>query len=192
MPKAGNFELLVLAGSFGGMEAFTYVLSHLPTDIYPAIIVLTHLTANNEQSYAEVLEESTSHKIYLVKDKHPVESGKIYLAPGGYHLFIEDDKTFSLSVDTKVHHVRPAADVLFESLAYTYQDKVMAVILSGANHDGAKGIKLISEHGGLGIIQSPQSAEAEVMPSAAIASCPECLVTPINRIPETILEYLMH
>jgi len=190
MSSHRDIELVVIASSFGGLEANTYVLAHFPIDIGPAIILVTHLSENSEKNYAAVLEDKTAHQISIAKDKNIIESGHIYLAPGGYHLLIEDDKTFSLSVDDRVHNVRPSADVLFESLAYTYKDKVLGVVLTGANEDGARGLKVIAEQGGLCIVQSPESAVAETMPLAAVDTCPECIIVPIKQIPGKILDYL--
>lgn len=188
LAESEKIELLVIASSFGGVEANSLILSHLPAPITYAIILLTHLPENTEITYAEVLESKTGHTITIAQEKSPVQPGHTYLAPGGYHLLIEDDKTFSLSADKRLHNVRPSADILFESIAYTYKKNVAAVILTGANRDGAAGLKMIYEQGGKCIIQSPESALAKNMPQAAINACKHCLVVPILQIPEKILE----
>ncbi|MCU7834059.1 MAG: chemotaxis protein CheB [gamma proteobacterium symbiont of Taylorina sp.] len=189
-PGPKIIELVIIASSFGGVEANTIVLSHLPAQITPAIILLTHLTENSETTYAEVLEHKTGHTINIAQDKSPVQAGHIYLAPGGYHLLIEDDKTFALSEDEKIHNVRPSADVLFESIAYNYKERVIAVILTGANQDGAAGLKSICDQGGKCIIQSPESARAKNMPQAALDACRDCQISSINKIAEKILDLI--
>ncbi len=95
--------------------------------------------------------------------------GHAYIAPGGYHLLIERDCSFSLSIDAPVQYSRPSIDVVFESAAACYQNRLIGVLLSGANADGAQGIQTIQEHGGMTLVQDPQAASAPRMPAAALA-----------------------
>jgi two-component system chemotaxis response regulator CheB len=101
-------------------------------------------------------------------DKTAVEKGNIYFAPPNYHLLIEDENTFALSVDEKVCYSRPSIDVLFKSAADVYGDAVLAVILTGANSDGADGMKYVKVKGGTTIVQNPDEAYAPIMPQCAI------------------------
>lgn len=95
--------------------------------------------------------------------------GHVYIAPGGYHLLVERDCSFSLSMDARVQYSRPSIDVMFESAAACYQNRLIGVLLSGANADGAQGIQTIQEHGGMTLVQDPGTASAPRMPAAALA-----------------------
>jgi two-component system chemotaxis response regulator CheB len=101
-------------------------------------------------------------------EKENIQAGYVYFAPPNYHLLIENDKTFSLSTDEKVNYSRPSIDVLFESAANAYGPRLAAIILTGANNDGAEGLRRIKQKGGLVIVQDPQSAENSYMPAAAL------------------------
>ena len=101
-------------------------------------------------------------------DKEKIMAGNIYLAPSNYHMLIGIDNTVSLSTEKSVNHSRPAIDLLFETAAYTYKDKLIGIILSGANKDGATGLKIIQEHGGTVIVQDPNDAQIETMPREAL------------------------
>ena len=101
-------------------------------------------------------------------DKEEIRPGFLYFAPPDYHLLIERDETFSLSIDARVNYSRPSIDVLFESAVYVWSSGLIGILLTGANNDGAHGMRLIKEHGGLTIAQDPATAEYPVMPKAAI------------------------
>jgi two-component system chemotaxis response regulator CheB len=116
-----------------------------------------------------------------VEDKAPIERGRVYVAPPDYHLLIERG-SFALSVDERVHHARPSIDVLFQSAADAYGDGVIAIILTGANEDGAAGLARIKERGGVAVIQDPSGAERRAMPDAAIAATVADAVLPLEAI----------
>lgn len=104
-------------------------------------------------------------------DKQPIKEGHAYVAPANYHMLVERNKTVSLSVDGKINWSRPSIDVLFESAAYVYGERLVAVILSGASGDGAEGMRIVKEYGGITVAQSPESAEFPVMQQTAIQAC---------------------
>ena len=107
---------------------------------------------------------------------------KIYIAPPNYHLLVEADRTFSLSIDEPVNYARPSIDVLFETAADVYKTNLIGVILTGANTDGSHGLKRIKETGGLSVVQDPSTAEADTMPRAAIAAVDVDYVLPLEEI----------
>jgi two-component system chemotaxis response regulator CheB len=127
-------------------------------------------------------------KIKYAEDKEKIRKGCVYIAPPDYHLLIEDDRTFSLSVDAPVNYSRPSIDVLFESASDVFSEHIIGIILTGANSDGSLGLKRIKERGGLTIVQSPQSAEYPVMPTAAIAETDVDYVLDIEEIADKIKE----
>ena len=103
-------------------------------------------------------------------EKEKIEYGKVYFAPPNYHLLIEKNKTFSLTIDERVNFARPSIDVLFESAAEAYTNRLIGIVLTGSNDDGTKGIKRIKEYGGLAVIQDPATAESAYMPASAMAA----------------------
>jgi len=127
-------------------------------------------------------------RVREAEDKEPIEPGVVYFAPPDYHLLIEADKRLSLSGEEPVLYSRPSIDVLFESAADVYSSGLIGVVLTGANSDGADGLKAVVAAGGVGIVQSPRSAYAAAMPEAAIASCPEARVLPLNEIAAYFVE----
>jgi two-component system chemotaxis response regulator CheB len=135
--------------------------------------------------------ESMVKDIQTVKeaeDKEDIKPGTVYFAPPNYHLMVEDDKRLSLSNEELVHYSRPSIDVLFETAADAYEAKLVGIILTGANHDGAAGLKAIYDAGGVAIAQCPCKAYAAVMPQAALDVCPEARSMSLDEISAYLLE----
>jgi len=132
------------------------------------IIVVQHLHPLQDNLFPEHLNQKIVLTVKEADEKESIETGCVYFAPPNYHLLIEEDRTFSLSVDERVNYSRPAIDVLFESAADVYGSGAIGVILTGANNDGAQGLRLIKEKGGLTVVQDPETAESPFMPRAAI------------------------
>jgi two-component system chemotaxis response regulator CheB len=118
----------------------------------------------------EILNDKSNITIKEADEKEKIEKRTVYIAPPNYHLMIERNKTFSLSIDELVNYARPSIDVLFESAANAYKNKLIGVILTGSNSDGTAGLKKIKEYGGLTIVQDPKTAESAYMPASAIAA----------------------
>jgi len=119
-------------------------------------------------------------KVKFADEKELILPGRVYIAPPNYHLMIEEDRTFSLSIDEPVNFARPSIDVLFETAAEVYGQGLIGVILTGANDDGSFGLKRIKDHGGLCIVQHPDTAEVEAMPRSAIATTDVDHILPID------------
>jgi two-component system chemotaxis response regulator CheB len=134
-----------------------------------------------EDTLGELLGLKIARPVRDVEDKAPIEPGHVYLAPLDYHLLVQRG-WFSLSVDPRVQHARPSIDVLFESAADAYGEKVIGVILTGANEDGAAGLARIKERGGVAVIQDPAGAERRTMPDAAIAATVADAILPLEGI----------
>src|SRR5690349_15815709 len=126
-------ELIVIGGSWGGTDAVIHILSGLPTTFRTPVVVVLHRQKNVESALHEIIGRYISIDIKEVNEKEPVKGGSVYLAPSNYHVLIEKDKTFSLDVSEDVAFSRPSIDVLFESASMTYGDKVVGVLLTGAN-----------------------------------------------------------
>ena len=167
-----NYEAIVIGVSSGGMKAMKVMFSLLPKDFNTPIIIVQHIRSQSENLWIRLLNEKSNLFIKEADEKESIEHGKVYIAPPNYHLMIESDKTFCLTIDERVNYARPSIDVLFESAAIAYRDKLIGVILTGSSSDGSLGLKKIKEYGGLTIAQDPKTAESGYMPASAIAVVP--------------------
>jgi two-component system, chemotaxis family, protein-glutamate methylesterase/glutaminase len=166
--RAAGPEAVVIGASAGGVEALGMLLPALPADLAPAVIAVLHLPADSPALLVELFAGRCAVPVREAADKEPVEPGVIYFAPPNYHLLIEVERTFALSVEEPVNYVRPAIDLLFESAARAYGDQLLGVMLTGANSDGARGLARIRSAGGRAWIQQPEDAAAAAMPLAAL------------------------
>jgi two-component system chemotaxis response regulator CheB len=151
------------------LKVLRTLLLGLPQDFAQPIVVVLHRHRHADDSLVEVLQNKIQLPVGEALDKEPIRPGHVYVAPSDYHLLL-DPEGFSLSTDPPVQYARPSIDVLFESAAENFGAAVVAVILTGANHDGAKGAARIEEMGGMIVVQNPDTAESPVMPLAAIAA----------------------
>ncbi len=169
MSKTSNHKdkkAIVIGASAGGIEALLEIFPLLPADFHIPIIFVLHLPASVPSLLDHVFEKKIHLKIKEADEKESIKPGTIYYAPAGYHLLIEEDKTFSLSTESPVCFSRPSIDVLFESAANCYKKDLIGILLTGANTDGSKGLKRIREMGGLTIIQDPSEAAISMMPES--------------------------
>ena len=183
-----RFEAIVIGVSSGGMNAMKVVFSHLPKDFKTPVIVVQHIGAHTEGIWIKLLNDKSNLMVKEADEKERIESGKVYIAPANYHLLIEKDKTFSLTIGERVNYSRPSIDVLFESAAEAYTNKLIGIILTGSNNDGTKGVKRVKECGGLTIIQNPETAESAFMPKSAIAASKPDHVLSLEAIAELLIE----
>lgn len=165
---AGEHRAVVIGLSAGGLEALKVLLPFLPAGFPLPVVVVQHLHPLQGASYAEILSESCCLPLREAEEKETVMAGVVYFAPPNYHLMIESDRTFSLSIDPKVNFSRPSIDVLFETAADAYGQGLIGIVLTGASRDGAAGLRRIKENGGMAIVQDPVDASFPVMPSAAL------------------------
>lgn len=150
------------------MKALTILLPYLPENYPLSVIVVLHLHPRQNRYFLEHYSQFCALNVKEADEKENIQAGYVYFAPPNYHLLVENNKTFSLSTDEKVNYSRPSIDVLFESAAAVYGPRLAAILLTGANNDGAEGLRLIKEKGGLVIVQDPQSADSAYMPEAAL------------------------
>lgn len=165
-----QYEAIVVGVSSGGMNALKYLFTALPADFSLSIIVVQHVSARSDNQWIKLLNDISKLNIKEADEKERIEAGNVYIAPSNYHLLIEKDKSFSLTIDERVNFARPSIDVLFESAAEAYKNKLIGIVLTGSNNDGTNGIKRIKECGGLAIIQDPETAESSYMPASAMAA----------------------
>jgi two-component system chemotaxis response regulator CheB len=173
LPGTELIDLVVIGGSAGAIEVLSQVVPQLPKHLAAAIAIVIHMAQDARAMLPEILTAPQRPPMKLAEDKEPIAAGTVYFAPPGYHLLIESERTFALSVDEPEHFSRPSIDVLFESAADAYRARLAGVILSGANTDGAAGLQSIAEAGGVTLVQRPDTAETRTMPTAALNACPQ-------------------
>ena len=176
-----SFELIVIGTSWGGPEALKILFSDFPKDFTLPLAVVQHRSRSSDEMLCVILQKSTSLAVREVEDKDPIAPGHIYLAPPDYHLLVEKG-SFALSIDEPVNYSRPSIDVLFESAADACREKVIGVILTGANKDGACGMAEIKRRKGFTIVQDPKTAENSTMPEAAIKAADIDKILPLEEI----------
>ena len=187
-PGLPTVEAIVMGASAGGVEALLNILSPLRPGFVLPIIVVLHLPEERRSHLAEVFSRRVSLPVVEAYDKTPVEAGTLYFAGPGYHLSVEQDRSFSLSLEDRVHHSRPSIDYLFESAADVYGPALAAVLLTGANRDGASGLAQVKVRGGLTVVQDPEEAQVATMPRAALALHQPDHILPIHGIGRLIVE----
>jgi two-component system chemotaxis response regulator CheB len=175
-------ELVVVGASWGGLHALGSLLSDLPPDFEPPIAIAQHRHPDSQPgTLMQLLQQKTTRRVVEAEDKLAIEPQHVYVAPPDYHLLVQRG-SFALSVDERVRFARPSIDVLFESAADAYGDRVIGIILTGANDDGALGLARIKELGGVAVIQDPAAAAKRTMPEAAIAKTAADAVLPLEEI----------
>ena len=163
-----RFEAVVMGASAGGGEALAKTLCPLPADYAVPILVVQHLHPHDDEGFAESLGTKIPLIVVVPCDKQQIEAGRVYVAPANYHMLVERNGFIALSTEARVHYSRPSIDVLFESAGYAWDARLIAIILTGANGDGAAGMQTVKGFGGLTIAQDPATAEYPVMPQEAI------------------------
>lgn len=182
MNKDRKIDAVVIGCSAGGLDALCRVLSALPADFAAAVIIVAHTPPETNSLLPELLGNVCRLPVGEAVEREVIAPGRVYLAPPNYHLLIEPDRRFALSVDERVCYVRPAIDVLFASAADAYRDRLIGVILTGANNDGAEGLVSIKRNGGLTLVQDPKEAYADAMPKAAIETGAADRVLPLPEL----------
>jgi two-component system chemotaxis response regulator CheB len=181
-------ELVLIGGSAGSFQIISELLKRLPATVHSCWIIIMH----RGKSYIDIEKVFTGHfnTVKEIADKDRIQPGVIYIAPADYHVLLESDGGISLDVSEHVHYSRPSIDVTFESAAEVYGDKCAAILLSGANEDGAKGLSKLRKAGSLTICQSPTDAEIPIMPQAAINYNAAEFILTKKKILETLTQLI--
>ena len=180
------YEIVVIGTSWGGLNALTQVVSGLPATFALPLVVVQHRSPDVPGFLAELLQTHTGLRVVEVDDKRPIAAGHVYVAPSNYHLLVESG-FFSLTTDAPVRYSRPSIDVTFVSAADEYGQHAVGVVLTGANEDGALGLKRIVDRGGYAIVQDPATAEGVAMPRAALRAVPKARVVPLASIAKHLI-----
>ncbi|EAU66119.1 chemotaxis response regulator protein-glutamate methylesterase group 2operon [Stigmatella aurantiaca DW4/3-1] len=164
------------------MDALSVLLPALPKDFRPALLIVMHLPRERPSLLIEIFERKCALPVREAQDKELVQPGTVYFAPPDYHLLVDVGPSLALSADDPVYFSRPSIDVLFESAADIYGPQLAAIILTGANADGARGTAAVREAGGITVVQAPETAMSAAMPTAAIAQGPIDFILPLDQV----------
>ena len=190
-PTGAAFEIVAIAASAGGLNALSRVLSVLPHDFPAAIVILQHLDPRHRSLLSSIMSRRTPLTVREARDGDSLNKGTVLTAPPDKHLLVNSDGTISLTHTELVHFVRPSADLMFESVAASYKEKAIAVMLTGSGRDGAMGIKAIDKMGGTVIAQDESTCEFFGMPGAAIATGAVDFILPLDEIAPAIITLVM-
>ncbi|QLE47448.1 chemotaxis protein CheB [Nostoc sp. C057] len=185
------FDIVAIAASAGGLTAQIKVLSTLPAQFPAAIVIVQHISPEHPSFMAEILSRRTDINVKQAKEGDNLTPGTAYIAPPNRHLLVNDDGTLSLSQSKLVHFLRPSADLLFESVAATYKERAIAIVLTGTGSDGAMGVEAIKKMGGTVIVQDLKTAEFSGMPSAAIQTGNVDFILPLDEISSALVTLVM-
>ena len=164
-----RYKAVVIGGSAGSFQGIVKILSNLPENFPIPIIMCLHRLKHVRNGFVEALSIKSIAEVTEPHDKENIKKGKVYLAPANYHLSIELGHYFSLSTEEMMNNSRPAIDITLGTSAYVYRDKLIGILLSGANKDGGLGMKWIKDRGGLTIVQEPSECMIDTMPKAAMS-----------------------
>lgn len=180
--SVSGVQAIVVGASAGGVEALLSIFAALVPGFSLPIIAVLHLPDERRSQLAEVFDRRLHIPVVEARDKEMIQPGTLYFAGPGYHLSVEHDRSLSLSQEDRVHHSRPAIDFLFESAADAYGPNLLAILLTGANQDGGRGLAQVKQLGGITVVQDPLEARVDVMPKAALAlHTPDYILT-LSRI----------
>jgi two-component system, chemotaxis family, protein-glutamate methylesterase/glutaminase len=164
-----SIELVAIGASAGGVDAIGTVLDALPADFPAAIAIVLHLPPDRDSLLPELFAARCVLPVKEVEDKEFIVPGVVYLAPPDYHMLVEPDRSFALSQDEAVNFSRPSIDLLLESAAIAYRERLLGIVLTGASQDGAAGLQRVRALGGQAWVQDPDNADSPAMPASAIA-----------------------
>jgi two-component system chemotaxis response regulator CheB len=181
-------ELVVIGASLGGLDALQLLLSGFPPGLPAAVAIVQHRLAGLESRLVVLLRKHSVLPVSEPEDKEPIRAGHVYLAPADYHLLVEPGM-FALSTEGPVNFARPSVDALFESAADGYGERLLGVVLTGSNEDGAAGADAIKRRGGVVLVQDPDDAFSPISPRAAIERGAVDEIVILERMASTIAAY---
>ena len=187
-----QYKAVVIGGSAGSFQGITRILQALPSDFDLPIIMALHRLKHVRNGFEEALSIKSVKPVTEPFDKEQIKRGKVYLAPANYHMSVELGNTFALSTEEMVNNSRPSIDITLETAAYVYSTKLVGILLSGANRDGAWGMKKIKDRGGLTIVQEPSECMIDTMPTSALKITPIDHILKIDQIIEFLNELHKH
>jgi len=180
-------RIMLIGGSAGSLEIILNIIALIPATSSFIYVIVVHRKYSSDSVLEDLLANKTTLRVKEIEDKESIVPGTIYIAPADYHLLIENEYTFSLDASEKIYFSRPSIDVSLESASEIFKDSLIAVLLSGANADGAKGMKKVEMSGGLVIVQDPATADVSYMPEQALKLLEHPVIVTAQRLPEYLL-----
>jgi two-component system chemotaxis response regulator CheB len=180
-------QAVVIGGSAGAVQALLRLLPGLPADYPLPVVIVIHVPPDRDNALVPLFQSKCQVEVKEAEDKEPIRPGVVYFAPSDYHLLVEADGALSLSADELVNLSRPSIDVLFDSAADAFGPALTAFVLTGANHDGAAGLKSVVDAGGVAVVEDPDGAYATAMPTAALAACPGAITLKLDAVASYLL-----
>ncbi|MFA6483646.1 MAG: chemotaxis protein CheB [Bacteroidales bacterium] len=162
------FDAIVIGTSAGGLDALGIILPMLDGRLPVPVIVVQHISASSDSFIVTYFDKLTNLTVKEAEEKEALMPRTVYFAPPDYHVLIESDHTISLSNEEKVNYSRPSIDVLFETASWAYGKRLVGIILTGANWDGAAACEIIKKNGGMIVVQDPKTSAVSRMPESAI------------------------
>jgi two-component system, chemotaxis family, protein-glutamate methylesterase/glutaminase len=187
-----SYKAVVIGGSAGSFQGMVKILSQLPKGFPLPIIMCLHRLKHVRNGFVEALSIKSVVQVTEPHDKENIKKGAVYLAPANYHMSVELGNYFALSTEEMINNSRPAIDITLSTCAFVYKEKLIGILLSGANRDGAAGMKSISEKGGLTLVQDPSECMIDTMPKAALAVTKIDHVLKVDQIVEFFKELDKH
>lgn len=187
-----SYKAVVIGGSAGSFQGIVKILSQLPKNFQLPIIMCLHRLKHVRNGFVEALSIKSVIQVVEPNDKEPIKKGGVYLAPSNYHMSVELGNHFAMSTEEMINNSRPAIDVTLGTAAYVYRDKLVGILLSGANRDGGLGMKYIKDKGGLTIVQEPSECMIDTMPKAALSLTQIDYTLKIDEIVEFLVELNKH
>jgi two-component system chemotaxis response regulator CheB len=177
-----RIDAVVIGASAGGIEGLSTLLPALPASTTVSVFVVLHLPREHRSVLSEIYARRCALAVKEAEDKEPIQAGTIYFAPPDYHLLLDQGPQIALSIDEPVHFSRPSVDVLFESAADLFRERLLGVILTGASHDGAAGLAAVKAAGGVTAVQEPDDSYSSQMAKAALRLGPADFVLPLPEL----------
>jgi two-component system chemotaxis response regulator CheB len=187
----GSISAVVFGASAGSIEALSLLLAALPAELPAAVIAVLHLPRDRPSLLVDIFAPMCALPVQEAQDKEHIKAGHVYFAPSDYHLLVDTGPSLALSIDEPVNFSRPSIDVLFESAADIYRERLLGIVLTGASQDGAAGLAAIHRLGGRTVVQDPASALVPLMPESARRRSPVDFVLPLEQIAD-LLQALKH
>jgi two-component system chemotaxis response regulator CheB len=192
-----SIAAVVIGTSAGGVEALSILLPALPATLRVPVFVVLHLPRERPSLLVDIFTPRCARPVREAEDKEPVAAGTVYVAAPDYHLLIEEPDLredqnrakgprLALSIDEPVHFSRPSIDVLFESAADVYGRRLLGIILTGGNEDGARGLEAVHRAGGVTVVQQPASAQVPLMAESALKRNPAARVLTLEQIADLL------
>lgn len=183
-PATRDIDAVAIGASAGGVEVLSVLLSALPASCRASFFIVVHIPRERPSLLADVFGAKCALPVREAEDKEPVQPGTVYFAPPDYHLLLDRGPVLALSSDEAVHFSRPSIDVLFDSAADIYGERLLGLILTGANQDGAEGLAAVGRAGGRTVVQEPSSAAVSFLPEAALREGPVDFVLSLAQLQE--------